>query len=142
MPTEGCSCVAPTEPVGAEWHERCAGPARDLIGQRLQPVARRDDWRVSTEDLRDVWDPWLALRMQSVVTFGGERVVPELLIARNAVDVRRHVVSLLQDVLGAQHLLQDRARAEQRHAPAPSLIASLEEIDAANDPVLDTGAPP
>ena len=74
--------------------------------------------------------------MQPVPTLDLKCFVAELLVARDAVHVRGDVVFLLEDLLGAQHLHEDGARPEQRDT-APAALALSEEIDPAQDPVLD-----
>src|SRR5438874_6793859 len=89
------------------------------------------------EDGRDEWKPRLGLGVQPIPALDGERLVTQLLVARDAVDIRAHVVLLLEKVLRAEDLPHDRTGSKQRHSSPAAFLARAEEIDAADDPLLD-----
>src|SRR5438046_5640498 len=92
---------------------------------------------MAAEHRRDDGEARLSFGMQPVPALDGERLVPQLLVARDAVHVRAHLVLLLKHLLRAQDLSHDRARSKERDAPPPALLAWPEEVDAANDALLD-----
>src|SRR5437867_2136346 len=89
------------------------------------------------EDRRDMREARLGLGMQPVPPLDGERLVAQLLVARDAVHVRADVVLLLQELLRAKDLPHDRPRSEQRDPPAATLLAGTEKVDAPDDALLD-----
>src|SRR5207237_6404668 len=92
---------------------------------------------MAAEHRRDDGEARLSFGMQPVPALDGEGLVAQLLVARDAVHVRAHLVLLLQHLLRAQDLAHDRARSEERYAPPPAFLARPEEIDAADDALLD-----
>src|SRR5438309_3385984 len=130
--------VAAPEAVGAERNEGIPNPPRDLIGQGFEPVRRGHDRRMPAENRRDMREARLGLRMQPVPPLDRERLVAKLLVARDAVHVRAHVVFLLQKLLRAQDLPHDRSGSEERDPPPPTLRAWAKEIEAADDSFLDS----
>src|SRR2546423_10015882 len=130
--------VTSAEAVRAERNVRTSDPARDLIGERLEPIGCRDDRRMPAEDGRDEREPRLGLGVQPIPALDGEGLVTQLLIARDAVDIRADVVFLLEKLLRAEDLPHDRTGSKQRDPSPAAFLSRPEEIDAADDPLLDT----
>src|SRR5947207_8235406 len=78
---------------------------------------------MAAEHRRDDGEARLSFGMQPVPALDGEGLVAQLLVARDAVHVRAHLVLLLQHLLRAQDLAHDRARSKERHAPTPAFLA-------------------
>ena len=102
---------APPEAVGPEREVVIGQPARDHVGELLDPVRRGDDRAtLEREDLAHDRDALLArIGMEPVPALGFEGLAAQQRERRGAVDLGRDAEPLGQQVTRGDRLLEDRA---------------------------------
>src|SRR5258706_3178025 len=106
IPPQCLPSVGAAETVRPERQEGLGHPAGDLVGDGLHVVAGGDDRQASAEDLGYVGDPRAVRRMLPVPALDLDGVVAQLLAAGDAVDVRRDVELVVEQLLRPERLEQ------------------------------------
>ena len=126
--------AAAAEAVGAQRGERAGQPLRDLVRERGEVVAGGDDRRGEAGQLDgDERAARLFERVQAVPALLPLRVAAQLGVRGDGPDIRGDAVVVAEHELGAAHLVEDRAGAEQAHGGVVAVARGGELVHAAQD---------